>query len=235
MSVTFNEALRNFLKTLNVSIFGVADLSLYNLEENPPILRSCFEQYKYAISIAIRLDDNIIDKIDSKPTPAYADHYREINRKLDFLSEKIKKWVEEKGFIAYAILASKIFDEENLKGELSHKTIARLAGIGWQGKSLLIINPYYGPRFRLATILTDMPLVPNKPLKNRCGNCDRCKNACPAQAIKGLKVEEYYKSREEAVFLERCCQKLLAFKELDGINATVCGICIKVCPWGKLI
>ncbi len=67
---------------------------------------------------------------------------------------------------------------------ISHKAVARMAGLGWQGKSLLLINPEYGPRVRLVTILTDMPLTPDGPVKNRCGACLECVQACPASAIK---------------------------------------------------
>ena len=49
----------------------------------------------------------------------------------------------------------------DLFGNISHKAVARTEGIGWQGKSLLIVSPQYGPRIRLATVLTDMPLEPD--------------------------------------------------------------------------
>lgn len=229
------DELKNLIKSLVTEIIGIGDLSMYNLDDNSPIERNFFEKFKFGISVGIKLNDEIIEQIDDKPTVAYAELYRDINKKLDEIAERVKNWIENKGFKAYIIPASKLVDEKDLKGELSHKVVARLAGVGWQGKSLLIINPEFGPRFRMVTILTDMVLKPDSPIENRCGDCEACKTACPAFAIKGVRLldKEYYKFREEAVDLEKCFKKLCEFKTMDGINATVCGVCIKVCPWGK--
>jgi epoxyqueuosine reductase QueG len=227
--------LKSFCLGNGADIVGIGDLSFYDLDENPPIETNIFFMFKFAVCIGIRLNDDIINQISDSPTPNYANHYRDINKKLDQLAEQIRDWILDKGFNGYVIPASKIVNEKNLKGELSHKAIARISGIGWQGKSLLIINPRFGPRFRMANVLTDMPLKADEPIKNRCGSCENCKKNCPAQAIKGsiIKDYEYYKDPYEIVDLQKCYKKLLEFKEKDGIGATVCGICIKVCPWGK--
>lgn len=229
----YNEELQEYVSDIGIDIYGIADLSLYDLEEEPPVDKEFLKKFSYAICIGKRLDNKIIDEIIDKPTSSYADHYREVNQILDILAMKIKTWIEEKAFYAYNIPASQILDEKNLKGELSHKAVARLAGIGWQGKSLLIINPHFGPRFRMATILTNMPFIPNEPVKNRCGSCDRCEKACPAGAIKGMSTKDRYKDRESAIFLSKCYEKLCEFKMMEGIGATVCGVCVKVCPWGR--
>jgi len=66
----------------------------------------------------------------------------------------------------------------------SHKRLAILAGIGNYGKSSLIISPRHGPWLRLGAVLTDAPLVPDKPFKkDLCGRCERCVNACPVGAL----------------------------------------------------
>ncbi len=225
------EDLKKFCLSVGADFVGIADMALLEpddftrLEENV--------KYPYALSIAIRLDDKIINEIESCPTKDYADHYREVNKRLDEVADKVAKHILASGFKAFIIPASKIVDEKNLTGTLSHKAIARLAGIGWQGKSLLIINPFIGPRFRLVTILTDMPLEPDKPIKNRCGGCILCYKHCPAGAIKNVNTDTYYPSREETIDLQKCYQKLLNFKMMDGVNATVCGVCVKVCPYGR--
>lgn len=235
MGSQITEELRQFIKSHGVQIIGIGDLMMYKFDENPPMEKNFFGKFKFGISVGLRLNDEIIEQIKNGPTVAYADHYRDVNRKLDDIADKVKKWIENKGFNAYIIPASKMVDEKELKGELSHKAIARIAGVGWQGKSLLIINPEFGPRFRMVTILTDMILEADKPIKNRCGNCEACKISCPADAIKGVKIlnGDYYKSREEAVDMEKCFNKLCEFKKMEGINATVCGVCVKVCPWGS--
>lgn len=235
MAIKQTRLLRKFISEFGANLIGIADLSKYNDMENLHINKDLFQKLSFGISVGIKLDDEIIESIENKPTVEYADLYRKVNKDLDLIAENVRKYIEGKGFIAYVVPASKIVDDKNLKGEISHKTIARIAGIGWQGKSLLIINPEFGPRFRMVTILTDMQLEPDKPIKNKCSNCNICKVSCPAGAIKGVKLldRDYYENREEAVDVKKCFEKLCEFNLMDCINATVCGVCVKVCPWGR--
>jgi len=191
------------------------------------------ERFSNAASVAVRLDPAIFERIEGAPTPEYAQHYRQANAKLDGITAALVNWITARGFAACAIPASEIVDEANQLGRISHKAVARLAGIGWQGKSLLIVSPQYGPRIRLSTVLTDIPLVPDKPLKNRCGTCRECTRACPASAIKNIRTAERYASREEALDLRRCVEQTLRFKSCPGIGAQICGVCVKVCPFGS--
>lgn len=233
MQNEITKELKRFSKTIGADLFGVADLNLYDLKKSSMVSFDLIKKYHYAICLGKKLNNEIIDKLEKCPTPEYADHYREVNKFLDEIALKVREWIENKGYHAHIIPASKLIDNKKLEGEVSHKAIARLAGIGWQGKSLLIVNPDCGPRHRLVTILTDMPLVADKPLKNRCGSCTECKDNCPANAIKGVPTKDFYNEREEALNLKGCYDKLCQFKMMDGIDATVCGICVKVCPWGR--
>jgi epoxyqueuosine reductase QueG len=109
-----------------------------------------------------------------------------------------------------------------------------MAGLGWQGKNLLLITPQYGSRVRLATILTQAPLEIDSPLKNRCGKCTNCLDACPSRAIKGVNTETHYKSRDEALYFSRCRDKVVGeFAKIPEVEVAICGICIKVCPFGR--
>jgi epoxyqueuosine reductase QueG len=58
-------------------------------------------------------------------------------------------------------------------------------------------------------------------------------DACPAGAIKGIGTKDNYKSREEALSLSRCVEKLVdEFSTLPNVGLPICGICIKVCSFG---
>lgn len=224
--------LKAYCKTNSANLVGIADLQPFR-KRLPIVPENLIDPYYYAISIGIRLSDDIINGILNCPTPEYAQHYRNINSTLDRLTSQVVRWIIEKGFNAEAIPASHLVDEKNLLGNISHKAVARMAGLGWQGKSLLIINPEFGPRFRLATVLTDMPLIPDKPIKNRCGNCVECVKACPESAIKNITTDSHYESRDIAIDLDKCHRRLLEFKSVPGIGNRICGICIRVCPFGK--
>ncbi len=224
--------LKAFCAESGADLAGIADLSLFG-EAWRTIPGDLLLPYTRAVSVAIRLNDAIMDAIDDLPTPAYAEHYRAVNTDLDRLTTRIIGWISGQGYRVRAVPASKIEDTENLLGAVSHKAIARMAGIGWQGKSLLIVSLEHGPRIRLATVLTDMPLAPDRPMEQRCGSCSECTNACPAGAIRNISAKGRYESREEALFFSRCVERTLVNSKLPGIGARICGVCVTVCPHGK--
>jgi len=236
MSVQYNmgfEArLKEFCAVKGADLCGIAELKPFR-EGFTTLPGDLITPFLYAVSIAVRLDDDVIGTIADGPTPEYSVHCRETNARLDGITGELTQWIEDRGFHAQAIPASLWIDSDALLGNISHKAIARMAGLGWQGKSLLLVNKDYGPRLRLATVLTDMRLEPDGPVKNRCGKCTACTDACPAAAIKNVSTSSYYKNREEAIYLDRCYRKLLEFKEMEGIGYTFCGVCIQVCPFGR--
>jgi epoxyqueuosine reductase QueG len=226
------ESIKALAREAGADLVGVT--SLASFKDGWTVLPAdLLTPYSTAVSIAVGLDSAIIDEIDGGPTVEYAAHYRAVNGLLDGIAARLGEWVVHKGFSASAVPASFITDEERLLGTISHKAVARMAGIGWQGKSLLIVTPRYGPRIRLATLLTDMPLESDQPLKNRCGTCRECTKACPASAIKNVSTPDRYESRDAALHFSRCAEKTLAFKALPGIGARICGVCVKVCPFGR--
>ena len=227
-----SDDLKTFCKASGADLAGIADLAPFQ-RGWPTLPADLLLPYARAVSVAVRLDDDIMDAITDHPTIEYADHYRMVNTVLDRLTAEIVGWLTGRGYRAEAVPASKIMDTGNLLGALSHKAVSCMAGIGWQGKSLLIVSPEFGPRIRLATVLTDMPLIPDGPIENRCGACTECTDACPAGAIRNATAYNRYASREEALFFGRCADRTLAFSKLPGIGARICGVCVMVCPHGK--
>lgn len=225
-------ALKCHARSLGADLVGVADLRLLDgIETSPPDLLAPFTR---AVSIAVKLPTAVFEQLDDRPTPLYAQVYLNANSLLDQIAFRLSGWIESRGGSALPIPASQPLDMVNFTAHLSAKAVANAAGLGWQGKSLLIITPEFGPRVRIATILTDLPLVPDKPLKNRCGACTACTDACVAQAIRNVSTEFHYASRDEALDFRKCADKLVTeFKNLPQIEKPICGICIKVCPWGR--
>jgi len=225
------QALKTAARAAGSDLVGVADIDPLKRERAaaPPEL---LDPYANAVAVAVRLDDAIVDGIGAAPTPDYARHYREVNAALDRITAQLADWVRARGGAACAIPASQTVDRREFLGAVSLKAVARLAGIGWQGKSLLIVSPQFGPRIRLATVLTDLPFLPDPPISNRCGSCTRCADACPVGAIRGGAAKERYRSRDEALRFERCLEFTRIFKTEPEIQAQVCGVCVKVCPFG---
>lgn len=228
----YTEAVKKQIKNWGANLVGVADTdSLRGLGVNPPDL---LKPFRRAVAIALQLPRAIFDPIEDRPTPIYKAAYETANRLLDEVAFRTALYLEKDGFPSLPIPASQVLDWENLSGAISHKAVARMAGLGWQGKNLLLITPEYGSRVRLVTVLTKAPLEADSPMKNRCGTCNYCQEACPAGAIKGVNTEDHYEDRDEALHFSRCADKTMnSFAKLPGIGSPICGICIKVCPFSS--
>lgn len=225
------DELKGIAREAGADCVGIADLEPFR-GTLPSLSQHLIDDHTFALSIAVRLDDAVVSAITDHPTREYAEHYRAINGTLDTIAASAVTFITGRGYHAAAVPASQILDETALVGAISHKAVARVAGVGWQGKSLLIVHPVFGPRIRLATVLTNMPLVPDQPIRQRCGACAECSKACPAQAIRNINAQDGYGSREQALTFDRCAEQTLTFKALPGIGARICGVCVKVCPFG---
>ncbi len=209
-------------KSLGASLFGVADVSVIRSEFFLP--SDLTDGLDKAISFGIRLLDGVLEEIENKPTRLYYHHYRQINMLLDQIGLKLSSFIQEEGFKALPIPASQIIDWEKQRAHLSHKEIAKEAGLGWIGRSNLLVNPRFGSRVRFASILTDMELPPDSAVAGNCGECRRCLEVCPAGAIKEKKEDFDYAA---------CFEKLRTFRKEGLTNQYICGVCVKACSFDK--
>jgi len=217
---------------LGADLIGVADLKLF--QDDYGNARPLLETFPFAISMAVRLSSPIIDGItEDDPTPIYAHHYRTVNALLDDIAIRMANYCQGKGYWALPIPASQILDDDYFFGAISHKAIAVLAGLGWLGKGVIVVNKKFGPRIRLVTVLTTSPLAPDAPLENSCGDCLECAKACPVAAIRGISFKLKPHLREEALNVKACSQRVRAFGKNPRYGSSVCGVCIKACPFGR--
>ena len=227
-----SQDVKEFARACGADLVGIADLSLLEGIETEPA--DLLEGYSTAVSMAVRLADGIMDTIVDRPTPIYQQHYLKVNALLDDIAVRVSQLIQQEGGKALPIPASQLLDTERWRSYISHKAVALAAGLGWQGKSLLLVSRDYGPRVRLVTVLTDLPLEADKPVKNLCAKCTECTDACPAQAIKNVNTTSHYASRNEALHFDRCMDKVSKeHTQLPFIDSPICGVCIKVCPWGR--
>src|SRR2546423_4297401 len=117
-------------------------------------------------------------------------------------------------------------------GPLLERDYAAEAGIGWHGKSTMLIDTRLGAWFFLGEILTTLDLPADQPQTARCGSCTRCVNACPTGAITAP-------HRLEA---RRCISYLtielkgsipLELRPLIGDRIYGCDDCLDACPWNR--
>jgi len=226
------DEIRHLASSLGVDKVGFADLSGY--EDEFGISGRLLEAYPRAISLGVVLLDEVVETIGPDgPSPIYAHHYGQVNALLDRAALAVARFCKRKGHRALPIPASQIVDWDRQLGRISHKAVAVLAGLGWLGKGLLVRTPDHGPRVRFATVLTDMPLEVGEPMRCRCGSCRACVDACPAGAIRDVSFELRPGRRDEVFDYLACLRKLEEFARDPAIGELVCGICIKVCPYGR--
>lgn len=227
------EELSNHAKNLGVDIFGVADLTA----AHDFILAQGGEHiagYPKAISMGIRLLDPVVDELYRHEDPAtlytYRGLYNSVNANLDRVALLVSKRMQEAGFKAYPIPASQTINPRKLEGAISHKLAAHIAGLGWIGKSCLLITPEFGPRVRLVTVLTDAPLDTGKQLANNCENCKECVEICPPKAFTGA---PFNPSEPRGVrFRAQLCRDYTQ-RRANLMGEGICGLCVYVCPYGS--
>lgn len=114
---------------------------------------------------------------------------------------------------------------------VDHKRFAAHAGLGWIGKSGLLVTKKHGPRIRLTTLFLDADLPANAPVeKSLCGNCRACVETCPFGCIRGTLWQADVEG-VEFVDAKRCQeQRSFAVPKL-GRNH-YCGYCVLACPVG---
>jgi len=201
------------------SLYGVADLRTFNKEEFL-LPASIVDQFPYAISVAYHLSDAILEGIEGQPTPHYFHHYQRVNILLDNIGLIVNAAIQDLGSRAMPIAASQLVDWKNQRAHLSHKHVARAAGLGWIGRNNLLVNERYGSHIRLVTILTELPLVVYSPVMKGCGSCRDCLSVCPVGAIK---------ERQEDFDHHGCYEQLKVFSKTLHFSHQICGICVKAC------
>jgi len=117
-------------------------------------------------------------------------------------------------------------------GPVLERDHAARAGVGWHGKSTMLVDEQLGTWFFLAEILTTLELEADTPARDRCGTCERCITACPTGAI----------TAPHRLDARRCISYLtiehktsipLELRPLIGDRIYGCDDCLDACPWNR--
>lgn len=219
-----DDSLKADLLSHGADLVGFGDLSELpaDVRENMPV----------GICVAVKYPKEVIRGISELPTQGYFDWYNRLNERLDMLVTLGAEALQSMGYEAIAQTRERVgAGETDYSTVLPHKTVATRAGIGWIGKSALLVTQQYGSMVRLSAILTNAPLKTARPVnRSKCGACMVCTNACPAHAVTGR--EWSLSACRDEFFDAVACRKTARERAARGFGggATICGKCIEVCP-----
>lgn len=113
------------------------------------------------------------------------------------------------------------------------KAWAKKSGLGWIGKNSNLINPKEGSFFFIAELILDLELEPDGPIKDYCGTCTKCIDACPTDALATPYVVDGSKCISYLTIELK--DELLPSEFKDKMDNWMfgCDICQDVCPWNR--
>ncbi|MFN8276454.1 MAG: tRNA epoxyqueuosine(34) reductase QueG [Chitinophagales bacterium] len=147
-----------------------------------------------------------------------ADYHEVIKRKLHALLDQIRGLTP--------VGAARCFVDS---APVLERAWAQRAGVGWIGKNTLVLTKRAGSYFFLAEIILDVELEYDSPVKDYCGNCTRCIDACPTQALSPYQMDAS-KCVSYLTIEYRGEEIPEAFKGKMGGYMFGCDICQQVCP-----
>ena len=150
------------------------------------------------------------------------DYHLVVKDRLKTLMENLRKEIGEIGGRAFVDSAP-----------VMERQWAQKSGLGWLGKNSLLLNREMGSFFFLAELIVDVEISPDPPMvKDYCGTCTRCIDACPTDAIVADGVVDASKCISYLT-IELKENIPVEFKEKMENWIFGCDICQDVCPWNR--
>lgn len=147
------------------------------------------------------------------------DYHYIVKQRLNTLLEHINREIAPCKGIAFCDSAP-LFERE----------LAQRAGLGWIGKSSLIIHPQLGSYCFIGELLVDIAIEADAPMQERCGNCSACIASCPTQAI----VSPHTINANRCIAYQTIEKKGDVDSHLHSCNQLFgCDKCLEACPWNK--
>jgi len=150
------------------------------------------------------------------------DYHKVVKKKLI----ELFKWMSE----SFGDIGGRCFVDS---APVLERDWAKRSGLGWVGKHTLLINPKEGSYFFLCEIICDLDLEYDHPIKDHCGTCTRCIEACPTDAIS---EEGYVMDGSKCIsYLTIELKNEIPNEFSDQMQNWMfgCDICQQVCPWNR--
>ena len=203
----FIKEFENYAKSMGIVSVGYAKILPELIFKDNAVL------YENVIVVTKEIDKNQVDN----ELPRKAETDLKLYDKLGKITNELADYLRENGFGAHA--------SHPAIGSVTYPTLAQQAGIGYRGKSNLLITPELGPRQKISAIFTSIGNLPLKEdnehawISDYCNNCGKCIKKCPENAIVEIESDGSKSNR----FVPELCR---------GCYES-CTICMKDCPFNN--
>lgn len=171
--------------------------------------------------------------VDAPHIAAYAygnDYHYIVKSKLSRLVEQIKEYANTDKIGATPSEAEYLVFCDS--APVMERTWAVRAGLGWIGKSNMLINPTLGTFTFIGTLITSLELESDTPIASRCGRCTACIDNCPTQALIGA-----YHLDARKCLSYHTIESRAEVPQFDTTRANHtlygCDACQLACPWNR--
>lgn len=256
----------DFAKEMGADLAGIAPVDRFEGAPGGHRPQDLLTGARSVVALVKRIPLSIVKKI---PGPYYERFgYVDLNAQLRELAYKVALFLEDQGYEAFPVDPSveerardvQVLQKEpepkvKILGDFSHRHAIVEAGLGEIGAGSMVVVPKFGPRVRLASVITTAPLEPGpRPASEgpfsickpeACGL--QCARRCPAKALPGDGTVDHFKCRH---YRDPTLYTLEYFEQMAGAGkmrrppssqgggqtrqagGLTCGICIKACPIG---
>ncbi len=225
--MTISDQIKAFIQAQDCPIVGFADL-----RGLPGAIRQNFD---FGIVMGLPHSRKAMHENAAGQMDRYYAEFVELNERLPQLANATADFIYAQGYRAWAKNKNNVVLDDDLRTILPHKTVATLAGLGWIGKSAVLITPQAGAALRLTVVLTNAPLDCGSPItQTKCPeDCMICTDICPGHAPSG-KLWRSDCDRADFYDAHACSAAAKArTRELIGVDESVCGLCIANCPFTR--
>jgi epoxyqueuosine reductase QueG len=217
--------LREMKGKLDVELLGVASLAKANSKELTDRATALLPKTKSVVVLGKEIYKEVVALAEPSKEVGEGGFGDLLGPHNDYLNGRLTRAVHElagifqrDGYRSLPMPAQGCpLDERFIMAVFSYRHAAELAGLGTLGRHTLLITPEYGPRVRLACVLTEAPLD-DSPLMNEdyCTDCEVCIRECPVHALQVPGKGEAYSINKYA------CR---AYRR----SGLYCSVCMKAC------
>jgi epoxyqueuosine reductase QueG len=209
----FTKQLAKYAEKIGIDMIGFADPRAFDRFSKRNRPQKFLKKTKTVIVLTMHLYDVILDAYSQVPNSGTPVQF--MDSIMELKCYNLKEFLSNKGYESAII---------PYNPGLYLKDSAALAGMGVIGKNNVLITKKFGSQVRLRAMVTTAPLITGEPLERNiyCKDCEKCIQACPADALDG------------GYSRQKCLSYNLAhMKEISKYSSIWCNICLEQCPHYK--